>query len=156
MRRLVLLLGLLPMAASPAAELALELSGTGFQGGPAFEAKIGRTVVGTGLVDPVPAAGDSMPFVFVFDDAILGDGADLSIRLSNDRRAGPGADRNLHILFVRLNDHDFAPEDLRLVNRAGPVVRPVQQGRLELRTGDELAIAAAPTGGWIGRRDGRP
>ncbi len=156
MRRLVFLAALMSASASPAGELALELSGTAFEGGPAFEVKIGPTVVGTGLVDPVPPAGDSVPFIFVFDDAILSDGADLSIRLSNDRRAGPGSDRNLHILFVRLNDHDFAPEDLRVFNRTGPVVRPVQQGRLELRTGDEVAIGAAPAGGWIGRRDGRP
>ncbi|MBK8083566.1 MAG: hypothetical protein IPK28_06800 [Devosia sp.] len=149
---MAILAALMLATAVNGAELALELSGTAFEGGPAFEIKIGGEVVGTGTIDPIPPAGDSVHFLFEVDDTVLARGGDLSIRLSNDRRAGPGADRNLHILFVRVNDHDFAPEDLRIVNRTGPVVRPIRQGRLELWTGDEVALGTAPRGGWIGKR----
>ncbi|WP_421760474.1 carbohydrate-binding domain-containing protein [Devosia sp.] len=146
---LALAAALMATASVSAAELSIDLSGTAFEGGPAFELRMGKTVIGSGTIDPVPPDGQPASFLFDVPDAVLAEGKDLVVRFTNDKWQGAGQDRNLYVLFARVNGKELSPEDFHLMNKDGPVARKVRQGRLEIWSGLETAVAPPPAEGWI-------
>lgn len=140
---------LMATARVSAADLSIDLSGTAFEGGPAFELRMGKTVIGSGTIDPVPPEGDAATFLYEVPDAVLAEGNDLVVRFTNDKWQGAGQDRNLYVLYARVNGKELSPEDFHLMTKSGPVERKIRKGRLEIWSGLETAVAAPPPGGWI-------
>lgn len=139
--------GMLAMGPATSAEVELNLSGSAFEGGPAFEAAIGGQVVGTGTVEnPVP---QGTPFRFEVDDQVLEGASDFTVRLTNDYSGGEGQDRNLSILAARVGAVGLTPEDFILTSGGEPIERDAGAG-VQIWSGDESAVANAPAGGWLG------
>lgn len=130
-----------------AAEVRLKLSGTAFEGGPAFEATLGGEVIASGTIDePVPGGQD---FTFEVPDDLLSGSGDLTLRLTNDYFAGEGEDRSLTVLGANIGGTELTPDDFLLVENDAPIERDRSSGVL-IWTGNEIAVAPAPQGGWLG------
>ncbi|WP_108397270.1 carbohydrate-binding domain-containing protein [Devosia submarina] len=128
-----------------AAELSITLSGTAFEGSPAFEVGLGGTVVGSGTLDnPVPA---QQTFSFEIADDLLTDAGDLTVRLTNDYFTGEGQDRSLSILEATVGATNLAPTDFVLVQNGAPIDRD-NSAEVSIWSGDETAVANPPSGGW--------
>ncbi|GLQ53991.1 hypothetical protein GCM10010862_12500 [Devosia nitrariae] len=124
----------------------LTLSGTAYDGGPAFEAAIGGEVVATGTIDdPVP---EGSVFHFTVDDRILAGNGDLTIRLTNDHYGGEGKDRSLHILGGRVGDTPLAPAQFILTSNGERIERDTG-AVVQVWSEAEIAVVNAPPGGWL-------
>ncbi len=137
---LVTLLLASAVPATAAAELKLTLSGTEFMGMPAFEARLGDEVVGSGTLTTISPQGE----VFTFE--VDGDYASkpLEIRFTNDRYEEGVGDRNLYILGVSFAGVNLPIADL--VYRQGDTILDRDNGRLGANS--IVAIANPPAGGW--------
>ncbi len=131
-----------------AARIDLGLSGTSFNGGPAFKLSVGDHAVGAGLVDPLPAAGKARIFTFEVNDQLLADNPTISLRLTNDAFDGKGKDRNLFLMSVKVDGHDVPLESFQLLSKGVPVAHRLRSGHLEIWSSQEAAVTPAPTGGW--------
>jgi hypothetical protein len=143
-----LLLGLgLAVTAPQAAEVRLELSGTSYNGGPAFDLAFGNTVVGEGVVDPAAGTNEGV-FRFEVSDLLLVSNPDLRIRLTNDARGGPGEDRNLYIVSAAVNGVGLPIADFAVLSKGEARPHRLRNGHLEVWSGNEVAVASPPTSGW--------
>lgn len=131
-----------------AATLRLELSGTAYHGGPAFDAAFGPVVVARGTVDPPPAGAGGAVFEISVSDLLLAGNPDLRIRLTNDAWDGPGADRNLYVVAVALDGEPVPLDGFRIISHGESKQHRLRNGRLEIWSSQEVAIARAPTEGW--------
>lgn len=140
------------LAAAPvmAGEVEVRLSGTAFEGGPAFELALGGQVIGAGTVDEPTTEG--RVFTFGVDDALLAGTSDFTVRLTNDYFAGEGQDRSLAILGGRVGSMALTPENFVVVADDMAVERDSSTGVL-IWSGNEIAVANAPQEGWLGAQD---
>lgn len=140
------------LAATPvmAGEVEVRLSGTAFEGGPAFELGLGGQVIGTGTVDEPTTEG--RVFTFGVDDALLAGTSDFTVRLTNDYFAGEGQDRSLSILGGRVGSTALTPENFVVVADDKAIERDSSTGVL-IWSGNEIAVANAPQEGWLGAQD---
>lgn len=132
-----------------AAELTLRLSGTDYEGsGPAFAVLFGETTIGAGTVDTSVAGGQV--FTFNVPDTLLAPNDDLRIRFTNDARKAPDEDRNLYLIAADLNGADI-PLSSFVITRPdlASVPKRLRNGTLQIWSGNEVAVAAAPPGGWL-------
>lgn len=141
-----MLLGMLgSVAIVQAGQVSVNLSGVAFEGGPAFEVGLNGTVIGTGTVDnPVL---DGQTFTFDAADDLLAQPGDLTVRLTNDYFAGPDQDRSLTVLGATVGSTTLVPSDFIIVQDGAPVERDFSAGAL-IWSGNETAVANAPSGGW--------
>lgn len=130
------------------ASLRLELSGSQYQGGPAFDVAFGSMVVGSGTVDPLPPDGTGVTFDFALPDLLLAGNPDLRLRLTNDARGGPGEDRNLYLIAASVDGESVPLQDFRVLLKGEPREHRLRGGHLEIWSGQEVAVASAPPGGW--------
>jgi outer membrane protein OmpA-like peptidoglycan-associated protein len=143
--RLAAALVIMSASLSQAAEVAVTLTGTDFNGGPAFEVSIGSTIVGTGRLDPIPPAGAGKTFVFDVPDATLAAGGDLGVRMTNDAFEAGVGDRNLKVLGASIAGNVVDLSDFRVV-RAGELLPTRESG--SLWNNSDVALASPPAGGW--------
>ncbi|SMQ85506.1 OmpA family protein [Devosia lucknowensis] len=128
-----------------AGEISVTLSGTAFEGGPAFEMALGGTVVGSGTVEnPVP---EGQTFTFAVGDDLLASQGDLTLRLTNDYFAGEGQDRSLAVLSATVGATGLTPADFNIVAEGTIIERDNSIGAL-VWSENETAVANAPPGGW--------
>jgi hypothetical protein len=137
----------MPVSAS-AASVRLELSGSDYRGGPAFEVAFGRTVVGSGVVDVLADGGAGAVFEFEVPDLLLAGNPSLLLRFTNDARGGPGEDRNLYLISAAVNGEALALGGIAVVSNGALRPDRLRQGRLEIWSSSEYAVAHAPPGGW--------
>jgi len=90
-------------------------------------------------------------FRLVVDDGLLEGRGDLTVRLTNDYFAGEGRDRSLVILSARVGAVELAPEDFILTSAGEPIERDRSNG-VQIWSGNDIAVANAPEGGWLGRK----
>jgi hypothetical protein len=133
-------------ASADAASVRLQLSGSEYQGGPAFALSFGRTVVGSGVVDVL--SGHGTAFTFEVSDLLLAGNPSLLLRLTNDARGGPGADRNLYLISATVNGEILPLETFSIFSKGETRAHRLRDGHLEIWSGNEVAIANAPAGGW--------
>ena len=129
----------------------VQLSGTAFEGGPAFELALGGQVIGAGSVDEPTEEGRL--FTFDVDDSLLAGTGDFTVRLTNDYFAGEGKDRSLSILGGRVGSTVLTPENFDIVTDGESIARDRSNGAL-VWSGDEIAVANAPHEGWLGAQAG--
>lgn len=134
-----------PLAAW-SAEIALNLSGDAFQGGPAFLVSIDDEPVGEGTVDPVPDGPDGAEFTFTVPDSVLAAGKTLQIRLTNDHYKEGVGDRNLRIVSARVGEVSLVASDFDIVYPDGYVGT---DGSGLLTTNSQVAVADRPASGWV-------
>lgn len=128
-----------------AGEVELTLSGTAFKGGPRFEAALGGEIIGSNVIEnPSP---EGTVFRLTVNDNLLGGRGDLTIRLTNDYFLGEGQDRSLTILGARVGAVELVPGDFILTNAGEPIERDRSDG-VQIWSGDDIAVANAPEGGW--------
>lgn len=133
-------------ATSEAGEVSLTLSGTAFEGGPAFEVGLNGAVIGSGTVDTQLPEGQT--FVFEIGDDVLSQAGDLTLRLTNDYFAGPGQDRSLSVLAATVGSTSLTAGNFVIVQDGAPVERDSSAGAL-IWSGNETAVANSPPGGWL-------
>lgn len=140
---------LMALIAGPAAaaEIQVRLSGTSFEGGPAFELTLAGQVVGTGTVQTPTAEGQL--FQFEAADALLAQNGDLSVVLTNDHFGGDGQDRSLFVLEAQIGSSVLSPADFILVSNGEPLKRELNPG-VQIWSATEVAVAPPPPGGWLG------
>ncbi len=143
---LALLAVLSGVGLTQAHELALTFSGSEYQGGPAFEVRLGDKVIGTGIVDPLPPSGQGYEFTFQLPDALTADSGPLSIHMTNDAHQGPNEDRNLYLLAARIDDTQVPLTAFHYTKQGKPFDRKLRQGRLELWSNYEVASLPMPPG----------
>lgn len=145
----VVLMTVVALAVTPsmAGEVEVRLSGTAFEGGPAFELALGGQVIGAGSVDKPTEEG--RVFTFGVDDSLLAGTGDFTVRLTNDYFAGEGQDRSLSILSGRVGSTVLTPENFAIVTDGAAITRDSSKGAL-VWSGDEIAVANAPHEGWLG------
>ena len=132
-----------------AARIELGLSGTSFDGGPAFELSLGDHAVGAGVVDPLPTAGKARTFTFEVPDKLLAGNPTMTLRLTNDAFGGKGKDRNLYLVSAKIDGHDVPLDKFQLLSKGVPVAHRLRSGHLEIWSSQEAAVAAAPSAGWL-------
>lgn len=132
-------------ASAGATELALTFSGSDYQGGPAFEVRLGKTLVGTGVVDPIPATGQGYEYSFVLPDGPVDASRQLSIRMTNDAFKAHGEDRNLFLLAASIDGTQIPLTSFALTRKGEPFTRKLIGGHLELWNNQE--VASLPIGG---------
>ena len=138
------LVWILAGSATYALPVLVTAGGTAFEGGPAFEMRLGDRVIGAGQVpDPIPPDGEL--FSFDVDDALFADSADISLVLSNDRWKKDEGDRNLRIIKVQIGGLELLPADFMVQNGEEPAT--VFDGALN--SVSEVARISAPEGGWL-------
>lgn len=148
-RQLAVVLGLLALAQEAgAAQVVLHLSGQEYKGGPSFEVFLGGLSIGEGSVEPVPAAGEYRIFEYRVADELLAAGEPLRIRLTNDIFDGPGKDRNLFIERVIVGETQIAAEGITIQRANAEVGRVIKDGHRDIWSSQEVAVVAAPAGGW--------
>lgn len=140
---------MIAMPAALAAEVSVIVSGTEYQGGPAFEISVGKTVIGTGTVDPLPAKDQASAFSFNVPDNLLATKDVLRIRLTNDAYGGPGKDRNLFIFGVAINEQQVLAKEFSILSKGQPVSRKIKANHIDIWSSQEVAVANAPDGGWL-------
>ncbi len=150
MKRLIVC-GLIWATAGGAAQalpVTVTAGGTAFEGGPAFEMRLGDVVIGTGQVaDPVPEGGEE--FSFEVDDALFAGNPELSLVLTNDRYVEGAGDRNLEIFKVQVGALELLPADFLL---DGPNDQDQPFTGL-LGSNSRIAHVSAPPAGWISSVD---
>jgi len=144
------LVGLATLVVPAAAtEVSVILSGSDFNGGPAFELTLGGKVIGTGVLDPVPADGQASIFAFDVPDHLLSGNGELRVRLTNDAFGGPGKDRNLYVFGATVDGQHIPVSDFSILQKGKPVQRKVKLNHIDVWSNQEVAVAAAPKGGWL-------
>jgi outer membrane protein OmpA-like peptidoglycan-associated protein len=124
-------------------ELKLFLTGTEFDGMPAFEVKFGDTVLETGMLTTLSPEGEE--FVFDVPDDYADDA--LQVRLTNDKYKEGVGDINLTLLRAVVGGKEVLPSSFTYEQNGD--VRAGVNGRLN--NNSLLAIADAPAGGWVNR-----
>ena len=136
------LLLLLMCTPTTAANVSAVITGTSFEGGPAFLIEAGVYSVGAGIVRP----NVDTPRLYSFDlpDEVLSRVDEITIRFLNDLYEEGAGDRNLYVLSVSVDGLAFTDEALRVVTRSGADAPP---GILTSST-SYIAIRQ-PIGGWF-------
>src|SRR6185369_6682092 len=137
----------LPAAAT---EVSVILSGSDFNGGPAFELTLGGKVIGTGVLDPIPAEGQASIFAFDVPDHLLSGNGELRVRMTNDAFGGPGKDRNLYVFGAMVDGQRIPVSDFSILQKGKPIKRKVKVNHIDVWSNQEVAVAPAPKGGWLG------
>jgi hypothetical protein len=134
------LLGGLP---AQAATISLTLTGTDYEGGPAFFAEAGQYPVGAGVL----AVFDRPQiYSFTIPDAALEAAGFIQVRFLNDRYSRGVGDRNLRVLAVSVNGTAYVGAQLSTLDQAGESVAPGN-----LSTSGRLVRILRPAGGWPSR-----
>jgi hypothetical protein len=147
-RILPVLIAIVMPAAANAASVRLQLSGSDYRGGPAFELTVGRTVVGSGVVDVLAGGSNGTMFEYEVPDLLLAGNPPLHLRLTNDARGGPGEDRNLYLISAAVNGEALALGGMAVLSNGELRPDRLRKGHLEIWSGNEFAVAHAPPGGW--------
>jgi outer membrane protein OmpA-like peptidoglycan-associated protein len=129
---------LLTGGVAQAATLSLRLGGTEFQGiGPAFEVKIGDSIVSSGTVSVV----SGQEFSVDVPDTLAASPGPLALRLTNDAYGDATKDRNLFVFAVKLSEHDIALQDFTIYDGGKSLPRSLRDEHLELWRNSETAVA---------------
>jgi outer membrane protein OmpA-like peptidoglycan-associated protein len=139
-----------------ATEVSVILSGSDFNGGPAFELTLGGKVIGTGVLDPIPADGQASIFAFDVPDHLLSGNGELRVRMTNDAFGGPGKDRNLYVFGAMVDGQRIPVSDFAILQKGKPIKRKVKVNHIDVWSNQEVAVAPAPKGGWLGTSTDAP
>lgn len=124
------------------AQITLSLSGTEFEGGPAFVVALGDNVVGEGTLEAIPSDTPGLLFSFEVADDLVWEGGPLSVKLTNDKATEGAGDRNLFIRAATVGPTSLSATDFQIEN--GDAARPPGH----LYRDREVAIAMEPADGW--------
>jgi hypothetical protein len=140
MRTWIAALAVLWALPAQAASISVAVSGTDFEGGPAFIVEMGAVPIGTGLVQ---AFDHPQLYSFTLPDAVLEQGETIQIRFVNDYHEAGIGDRNLIVVGVSVNGTPVADEAITVVGRDGTLF-----DTRVLNSASRQAIIARPEGGW--------
>lgn len=139
------------------------IAGEAYDGAPAFEIRMGETIIGRGeLAKAIDTVAEGRLFFspdpdryierfeFGIDDKVFRQDAPVSIVLVNDKfkQEGWGHDRNLFVRSIEVNGLTVRAADLKLTDGTKAQDVNYQAGLLPVYHQNHRAVAEPPEGGW--------